>query len=87
MDYQQLIILPLAVSLIHCIVSSCFIRTINGRLNKLEQAIVGITNMPPVYTTAPPPPQYYTPQPPPGYGYQYYPGNPNNGNPNNLNVV
>lgn len=66
-----LLLLPLAISLSHCLVSTCLFRKINTRVNLLEEKI-GTLYLP-VYPPPPPPviqpSSYYNA--PPGYGQPY----------------
>lgn len=78
-----LLLLPLAISVSHCLVSACLFRRINNRVNLLEEKIS--TLYLPVYPPPPPPviqpSSYYNS--PPGYGQPYIYSGPQG----NLNVV
>ena len=80
-----LLLVPLAISVGHCVVSSCIMRRLQNRINFLEERVASVTL--PTYPPPPPPPQANYPQPttyysvPQGYGYPY------SGGQGNLNVI
>jgi hypothetical protein len=62
-----LILVPLALSIITCVGSSCYIRRMNERLYQVEESLTSLIT----YIHTPPVQPVYTapPPPPPGYGY------------------
>jgi len=78
---EGLLILPLAISVGHCILSAFCLRRLTSRIEFLEERVTSLSCPPP--PPPPPPPQvysqYYTSSP--GYGYSY------SGGQGNLNVV
>jgi hypothetical protein len=77
-----LILVPLVISIGNCIFTGCVNTRLSNRVQQLEHNLTTHTHqynpIPPSYTQPPPP------SAPPGYGYQFYPGDPNN---QGLNVV
>ena len=77
-----LLLLPISISICNCIFTSCLGKILFNRVQKLEHSLTTHTHqynpVLPSYTQA------TSPSAPPGYGYQFFPGDPNN---QGLNVV
>ena len=81
-----LILVPVVISIGNCIFTACVNTRLSNRVQQLEDSLILLITTH-RHQYSPVPPQYtQPPQPsaPPGYGYQFYPGDPNN---QGLNIV
>ena len=71
-----LILVPIVIAIGNCIFTTCINTRLYNRVQQLEHSLTTHAHQ---YNPVPPPPSA-----PPGYGYHFYPGDPNN---QGLNVV
>lgn len=77
-----LILVPVVIAIGNCIFTTCVNIRLSNRVQELEHTLNTHTHQyNPVAQSYTQPPQ---PSIPPGYGYQFYPGDPNN---QGLNIV